>query len=1246
MILIKESFVFWLIAFLLLISGLWLANYRVDKRYRQVLMPLIGLIYSAIIFELYSGNSNAELSWLDNVFQAISYFFAQLNIGLPRALQPNLLFNWLVLFVFLLIKITVNFGSWIGISFYSGLTQFLLKKNSPIWSLAYQSKTPEGVLLKPNWYFSRLVLNGLSLVAFLQIVACIAIALFNITWMAPALPFLPMILTMESAWYLGGRWAEDLKETSFSGENTEFDVMGDYEQLWEKYLQLWPELILTSVKLKASETENPDYQPLAKEISDLLQQGKNLIIEANELASALPIIARRMSDVLYEGGKVLLLVARNDQAQQLKNTLQQKHHLFGIDPLFHHVADIDGLHRQPSQVSVLIATASNLLDSGAQRKDWLDAWFNEVRLVVLPDFSSLFASLNLLDMVLSQIRFKAKAVQTVFLCTKRQSVQSMVQRDLRINAEERCLPNQMPSNLLIMGWRADHPLWMQQNFFAGHIGKYLGNEMMLSLPAWKIGIREIHLFDVSDLPWQEQREELQNELGHLLPDWRIDQARFGTALERIKVNLAPFLLQPMPMACLIAYDQYFNLSTMLENRKAKATRCAFLHIVSPPYLLREYLTANIHYFYQNPLYALSPRKTVTAITLADTLWVQLITNELDESTLINELHRYNPSIKCAKQGVCDLFKVAYEVDIQSEGILRMRREPRFIDDSQKGDFVEVNLFSLLDRPDTSTTLPHTVFFRFWNEANEKLATVSQDRMHRNYLPGQIHVFEGRAYRIGLIDQMKQTVSLSHVQPVTQYYYRPAMTVELEACTTAQTQTVSKLRRNGWTVIRQLCVCSATVTTRGYFSSENTLDIQNATYEDLCDAPGYIRKRDWPQARCFKLSFKPPQKTKNKPIKPFTLAAIIHELLPTILPEIHDAIVVGAFIEEGFFKTEQLLYWFPQFLNSSKLIDDADGFDIFFVEDARFDTGAIQCLYDHYEYLFEIVYDYLTWQFETEAPDSGDWQINVSNKQKLYLAFGMEQTPAEFQLQETLDLLKQLGLGCGPNSLNANRTGNRITVSSELETDVTQNQHQCDFCGEEMPVTEFQRLSDGRERCQLCAQSAVDDLAQLKEIYQQAKILLDKHMRVSIREDIEVHFISAEEMHLRHQSGFIPTASYDARSIGMAIRDAENFSINIENGQPRNRILATMIHELTHIWQFDYLDFHRLDNDHGKLLIEEGHAMWAEITCLQAENLAPAYCEGEAARGDLYGQGYRAVLQILKAHDADNAFSWLLARYGK
>ena len=90
-------------------------------------------------------------------------------------------------------------------------------------------------------------------------------------------------------------------------------------------------------------------------------------------------------------------------------------------------------------------------------------------------------------------------------------------------------------------------------------------------------------------------------------------------------------------------------------------------------------------------------------------------------------------------------------------------------------------------------------------------------------------------------------------------------------------------------------------------------------------------------------------------------------------------------------------------------------------------------------------------------------------------------------------------------------------------------------------------------------------------------------------------------------------------------------------------LSTLVHELTHVWQHDYLDTDAMQRLAGLRLIE-GHAQWASIECLRQLNLAPDFCASEAARSDVYGEGYREVVRMLQASGGTNAFAMLLGKF--
>ncbi len=90
-------------------------------------------------------------------------------------------------------------------------------------------------------------------------------------------------------------------------------------------------------------------------------------------------------------------------------------------------------------------------------------------------------------------------------------------------------------------------------------------------------------------------------------------------------------------------------------------------------------------------------------------------------------------------------------------------------------------------------------------------------------------------------------------------------------------------------------------------------------------------------------------------------------------------------------------------------------------------------------------------------------------------------------------------------------------------------------------------------------------------------------------------------------------------------------------------LAAVVHELTHIWQFDNLDYKKMKKEHGLLLVE-GHAVWTEIRCLAHRGIGAKYCELQASREDEYGRGYQMVERQLKESGSLNPFVMLKKKY--
>lgn len=205
-------------------------------------------------------------------------------------------------------------------------------------------------------------------------------------------------------------------------------------------------------------------------------------------------------------------------------------------------------------------------------------------------------------------------------------------------------------------------------------------------------------------------------------------------------------------------------------------------------------------------------------------------------------------------------------------------------------------------------------------------------------------------------------------------------------------------------------------------------------------------------------------------------------------------------------------------------------------------------------------------------------------------------------------------------------------------------HECDFCGSSQPEVHLEEMADGRERCPPCSDVAVDQAEHLVRIYNHARGFLVDGLRLALRQNVHIRSCLPEEIASLDGSQFIPTPRFDSRAVGRAVDEQGTATVLIESGQPYHMTLATMVHELVHVWQFDHLNLDRVEKESGLSLIE-GLATWAEVECLRQARLAPEYLDSVTSRHDIYGQGYRSVLEIATITGRE-PFDLIREQYGK
>ena len=248
----------------------------------------------------------------------------------------------------------------------------------------------------------------------------------------------------------------------------------------------------------------------------------------------------------------------------------------------------------------------------------------------------------------------------------------------------------------------------------------------------------------------------------------------------------------------------------------------------------------------------------------------------------------------------------------------------------------------------------------------------------------------------------------------------------------------------------------------------------------------------------------------------------------------------------------------------------------------------------------------------------------------YLLFGGDESfvgKGSFNAAATRAYLGEHGFNKGQLS----QTRRKGRIASLYEGYVFKGERICDFCGRILTGVEYERLRDGRDRCMVCSRAIVSDARGVKALYLQTKESLCERFDISLDVSIEVRVVSARKLSKATGKTFTPTPGFDARAVGLAVKHRNGYRILLENGSPQLSLIATIAHELTHIWQYTHWNAAAIRSKYGKyeLAVYEGMAKWSELQYLYLLNettQADRSFAHEVRRDDVYGYGLRCFLK--------------------
>ncbi len=260
------------------------------------------------------------------------------------------------------------------------------------------------------------------------------------------------------------------------------------------------------------------------------------------------------------------------------------------------------------------------------------------------------------------------------------------------------------------------------------------------------------------------------------------------------------------------------------------------------------------------------------------------------------------------------------------------------------------------------------------------------------------------------------------------------------------------------------------------------------------------------------------------------------------------------------------------------------------------------------------------------------------QKECFLKFGFDDIDGRLTLKEVNSYLTMHGWG--NNDLTRARKRLRLeTGQLDLNAENT-----CDFCGIPLSGVSYDRLIDGRIRCNDCSMTAINQLSEFQELFRRSLNMIEDTYNIQIKVAIAVRTTDAKTIAKHVGMVFQPSTQFASRVLGFAQKKQGKYTLMIENGSPRLASIDTITHELTHIWQYlnwddkqIYQIYRQKKRQWTKVardMVYEGMAMWSAIQMLYVMGETHYASQQEMlteSRTDIYGIGFRL---FRKAYDLE------------
>lgn len=1010
--------------------GVWILfrlNLGVTERYRQVFLPLLALVLGVL-----------GVIGVDNIFEQFRVFFSFIGRYIPSLAQVSqgaltILFNLSLLLAFAGIK--VSYGWLIArthdiydkyISFFFD-TFYTYDEEQELW------------FIQEKFVGVRKIFRALFLVTVILSLILFFLFLKNPQWEMfnnAFYPAYPVLFLGEVYYFLSGITKDEYRERITVEPDSAVKVFA-YAKLEKSLKHFFKDRLLYSFSKGHSSTMSVPHQEFCEQLAlsddrslkltaayctalldknlvgDIsrsgyaelnhdaalhiakLLEGKSVMFASPFYTDYLPYVFLPMHSQLLRDGKVLVLHSDTvDDENQIENSYLYEYirkglsFVSGVEKMWTIGNLLDNANAIPD-VAILpftdLTNARLILDNSS--------YFEDVSFVMLIDPSSLLATYQVSLSILAELLAVGKHPTYCIFDKNGDGLVDSLSHALRTNLTEVSATTHSTGTNVGMMWQADGE-FLQHRLFSD-IAHYMGVGAELGFVALHDQISEVTWASRQAVPLIDQKWILGQYYAELMRYARLPQTQ-GELDSRF--NFLPDLwsVPQSEAAFIIAEDEFNNLFEAYRQFSTRAINQSFVNIISPNYLLRDYMVNNADILLKDPkaIPALAPdfskgeRNTVFSILM---MMMHNSTGLLAEADLVARLQYAGVQMKSTPLDVFQGMLIEHievtDTGEQPEDFITVETTSEY--DSAQRKIIDKRYYGLREGAVSAEVFNGLLSVPLITEAPDGTEILLGSRLYGHvwqiYLPGQFVTLQGKYYEIVSIKEKTGVVMRRAADHFTRRrYYRQLRTYNLSdwECLEgpADVKTIGDL-------VLYKGVASIDVETLGYLDMEDygVFD-DTARRIELSNIPHrlYTRKAvlrlDLPGAS---------EKVVN------TLRVLISENMKTLFPQDYHYISVLSPVDhslpDGLLDTCSF--------DASFVTTDATTPSLYFVEDSMTDVGLLSTIERSLMRILEMCWEYLDWHEQmlegkeaevehydvSEVPEFEPYDPNA-NKENIFTRF--------------------------------------------------------------------------------------------------------------------------------------------------------------------------------------------------------------------------------------------------------------------